>query len=125
MPTKYTTNFKVIAKDIDNTNVNKIKIPYSEFDMCYDVYSQNPVEVRNILSYGVMARIIEFNEKIDKIINFSIFEDMLYVSINYKEFLDFKGNGKKYVNEIETIKNLDVIEVLDIFIRYILNLYEK
>ena len=93
--------------------------------MCYDVYSQNPVEVRNILSYGVMARIIEFNEKIDKIINFSIFEDMLYVSINYKEFLDFKGNGKKYVNEIETIKNLDVIEVLDIFIRYILNLYEK
>lgn len=125
LPTKYTTNFKVIAKDIDNTNVNKIKIPYSEFDMCYDVYSQNPVEVRNILSYGVMARIIEFNEKIDKIINFSIFEDMLYVSINYKEFLDFKGNGKKYVNEIETIKNLDVIEVLDIFIRYILNLYEK
>ena len=50
---------------------------------------------------------------------------MLYVSINYKEFLDFKGKGKKYVNEIETIKNLDVIEVLDIFIRYILNLYEK
>ena len=64
--------FSRINSILSSNNFNahytlKIKIPYSEFDMCYDVYSQNPVEVRNILSYGVMARIIEFNEKIDKI----------------------------------------------------------
>lgn len=125
LPTNYATNFKVVEKNPDNTEENKIKIPYTEFDSIYDVYSLNPVEVRNIISPGVMARIIEFNNKINKVINFSICEDMLYVAINYNEFLEFKGKGKKYVNEIEAIKNLDLLEILDVFIRYFVNIYEK
>lgn len=125
LPAKYITDFKVISKNSETTEENKVKIPYTEFDAYYDVYSLNPVEVRNTLSPGVMARILEFNTKIDNIINFSIYEDMLYVTINYKEFLEFKGKGKKYVNEMEAIKNLDMLEILDTFIRYFVNIYEK
>lgn len=125
LPTNYTTNFKVITKDPENSEENKVKIPYNEFDSLYDVYSLNPVESRNILSPGVMARIIEFNNKINNVINFSIYEDMLYVAINYNNFLEFKGKGKKYINEIDAIKNLDLLETLDLFIRYFINIYEK
>lgn len=122
LPTKAITEFKVIKKDNEKSD-NIVKIPNVDFDLKYDVFSQNPVEVRNILSPGVMARILEFNNKIDNIINFSIYEDMLYVSINYKDFLEFKGKGKKYVDEELAQENLEILEILDIFIRYFVNMY--
>ncbi len=124
LPSKTITEFKVINKN-EEKNDNIVKIPNVDFDLKYDVFSQNPVEVRNILSPGVMARILEFNNKIDNIINFSIYEDMLYVSINYKYFLEFKGKGKKYVDEELAQQNLNVMEILDAFIRYFVNMYEK
>lgn len=125
LPTDYAIDFKCISKNDLNSDNEKVKIAYSEFDNCYDVYSSAPVETRNILSAGVMARIIEFNARINNIINFSVYNNMLYVSINYKQFLEFKGEGRKYVNEVEAIKNLDTLEILDVFIRYFVNIYEK
>lgn len=125
LPVKSLTNFRVISKGNENNSENLVKIPYLEFDENYDVFSLNPVEARNILSSGVMARILEFNSKIGKKINFSIYEEMLYVSIDYNKFLDFKGNGKKYIDEEIATENLDVLEILDVFIRYIVNIFEK
>ncbi len=123
LPKKAMTEFEVLKKDLES-NREAVKIPNNEFDIVYDVFSKNPVEVRNILSPGVMARILEFNNKIDNVINFSIHEDMLYVAINYKEFLKFKGKRKEYVDEELAQKNLDVLEILDIFVRYFVNIYE-
>ncbi len=125
LPSKSTSNFKVIAKSEDNSLENKIAITYTDFNNCYDVYTLNPVEVRNILSPGVMARILEFNSKVDKIINFSIIDDTIYISVDYDNFLEFNANGKKYINEVEAIKELDLVEIMDIFIRYFVNMYEK
>lgn len=123
LPKKTMTEFEVLKKDLE-LNKEPVKIPNIEFDMAYDVFSKNPVEVRNILSPGVMARILEFNNKINNVINFSIHEDMLYVAINYKNFLKFKGKRKEYVDEDLAQKNLEILEILDMFIRYFVNMYE-
>lgn len=123
LPKKTMTEFEVLKKDLE-PNRDPVKIPNTEFDMVYDVFSKNPVEVRNILSPGVMARILEFNNKIDNVINFSIHDDMLYVAINYKDFLKFKGKRKEYVDEDLAQRNLEILEILDMFIRYFVNMYE-
>lgn len=63
--------------------------------------------------------------KIGGVINFSINEDMLYVAVDYKKFLEFKGNGKKYIDEPEALRNLEMLEILDLFVTYFFNIYEK
>lgn len=125
LPSKSLTNFRAIEKGIVESQEDIVKITNMEFDYCYDVLSSEPVEVRGILSPAVMARIIEFNSKIGLTISFAIKDDMLYLSVNYNEFLDFRGKGKKYINEENFIDNLKVLEVIQMYVRYFVNMYDN
>lgn len=125
LPVKTSTSFRVIDKKLEIDSDSKVKITNYEFDSVYDVFSTEQAEVRGILSAGIMARILEFNAKIGGVINFSINEDMLYVAVDYKKFLEFKGNGKKYIDEPEALRNLEMLEILDLFVTYFFNIYEK
>lgn len=125
LPVKTSTSFRVIDKKLEIDSDSKVKITNYEFDSVYDVFSTEQAEVRGILSAGIIARILEFNAKIGGVINFSINEDMLYVAVDYKKFLEFKGNGKKYIDEPEALRNLEMLEILDLFVTYFFNIYEK
>ena len=125
LPVKTSTSYRVIDKKLEIDSDSKVKITNYEFDSVYDVFSTEQAEVRGILSAGIMARILEFNAKIGGVINFSINEDMLYVAVDYKKFLEFKGNGKKYIDEPEALRNLEMLEILDLFVTYFFNIYEK
>lgn len=125
LPVKTSTSFRVIDKKLEIDSDSKVKITNYDFDSVYDVFSTEQAEVRGILSAGIIARILEFNAKIGGVINFSINEDMLYVAVDYKKFLEFKGNGKKYIDEPEALRNLEMLEILDLFVTYFFNIYEK
>lgn len=125
LPVKTSTSYRVIDKKLEIDSDSKVKITNYDFDSVYDVFSTEQAEVRGILSAGIMARILEFNAKIGGVINFSINEDMLYVAVDYKKFLEFKGNGKKYIDEPEALRNLEMLEILDLFVTYFFNIYEK
>lgn len=125
LPVKSTTNFKAIDKRLNSIEENKVKITSYDFDSEYDVYSEKQVEVRGILSAGIMARIIEFNSKANNIISFSIQDDNLYIAISEKDFLNFNGKGRLYVDEEKAKKDLELLNIIDMFITYFVNMFEK
>lgn len=111
--------------EIDKADVQRVKMNNIEFDTQYDVISSDPSMARRILSIGVMARILDINKKLGKVISFSIKDNFLYILVEYDEFLEFSSSKKnEYVNEEQAQENMDVIETLDYFIRYIVNLTE-
>lgn len=111
--------------EIDKADVQRVKMNNIEFDTQYDVISSDPSVARRILSLGVMARILDINKKLGKVISFSIKDNFLYILVDYDEFLEFSSSKKnEYVNEEQAQENMDVIETLDYFIRYIVNLTE-
>ncbi len=124
LPSKSSINFKAIEKGLEEEKQDLVKITNMEFDYCYDVFSKDPVEVRSILSPGVMARMIEFNSKIGLTVNFSVCEDMLYIGVNYDNFLNFRDKGRKYVVEEDVVDNMKVLEVIENYVRYFCNMYE-
>ena len=125
LPIKSLFDYKVIRKGLNTSFEDIIKIPNMDFDITYDVYAKSAVEVRNVLSPAVMARILDFDIEINKIFSFAIIEDMLFITLDYNKFLEFKGKGKQYVDEHTAIENLRVLEVLDLLITYIVNMYER
>lgn len=113
------------VNNIDKADVHIVKMNNMDFDTQYDVMATDPLLARKVLSIGVMARILEINRKLGKVINFSIKNNMLYVLIEYDEFLEFNSTKKnEYINEVAANDNMDAIEVLDYFVRYIVNLTE-
>ncbi len=113
------------VNNIDKADAHIVKMNNMDFDTQYDVMATDPSLARRVLSIGVMARILEINRKLGKVINFSIKNDMLYVLIEYDEFLEFNSTKKnEYINETVANDNMDAIEVLDYFVRYIVNLAE-
>lgn len=131
LPNNFDNDFRAVEnkKDIkkimtiDASNTELVRMNYIDFDKLYDVYSMTPITTKKMLSVGVMARIIDLNEKIGKVINFSVYKNVLYVKINYPEFLEFKSkDSKKYVDEKIAEENLKVLEILEYFIRYIINI---
>ena len=129
LPNKFDVNFRATKniKSYGNINVDKssteqVKMNNLEFDMNYDVFSMEPVSLKRVLSPGVLARISEINRKIDNVISFSVYDNILYVTLEYDKFLDFKGTDKTYVNEEIATHNLEVLEYINYFIRYFVNM---
>lgn len=130
LPEKFNEEFSVIknektirqmySNEITNTQI--VKMNNLEFDKTFDVYSMDQVSVKEILSPGVMARILEISNHFGKDMNFSVYNNMLYITISYDKFLDFKGKGKQYVRESIALENLDDLELLNYFVRYFINL---
>ena len=133
IPTKFDNEFRVVKNIKEKeqiNNVNKaetqlVRMNNIEFDRIYDVYSMNQVSIKRVLSPGVMARILEINKKIGSIISFSIYNNVLYVSIEYNNYMEFKGKGKLYVDEDLARQNLDMLESLEYFVRYIINITDS
>ena len=133
IPTKFDNEFRVVKNIKEKeqiNNVNKaetqlVRMNNIEFDRIYDVYSMNQVSIKRVLSPGVMARILEINKKIGSIISFSIYNNVLYVSIEYNNYMEFKGKGKFYVDEQLAQQNLNVLENLDYFVRYFINITDS
>lgn len=129
LPNKFDVNFKAIKNiksygsiSIDKSSTEQVKMNNLEFDMNYDVFSMEPVSLKRILSPGVLARILEINRKIDNVISFSVYDNILYVTLEYDKFLEFKGTNKTYVDEEVAKQNLDVLEYINYFIRYFVNM---
>lgn len=129
LPNKFDVNFKAVKniKSYGNINVDKssteqVKMNNLEFDMNYDVFSMEPVSLKRVLSPGVLARILEINKKLDNVVCFSVYDNVLYITLEYDKFLTFKGNNKKYVDEELAIQNLEVLEYLNYFVRYFVNI---
>lgn len=134
LPHRFDEEFSVVKNEksikdlyaMDKADTELMRMNNIEFDKLYDVKSMNPVTVRNILSPGVMERILEINRKMNNVINFSVYGNELYITIEYEKFLEFKSSkDKEYVNEIIAMQNLDTVELLDYFVRYFVNLTEK
>ena len=133
IPTKFDNEFRVVKNIKEKEQINNIsksdtqlvRMNNTEFDKIYDVYSMNQVSIKRILSPGVMARILEINKKIGNIISFSIYDNVLYVSVEYNAYMEFKGKGKLYVDEKLAQQNLDVLDSLDYFIRYFINITDS
>ena len=133
IPTKFDNEFRVVKNIKEKEQINNIsksdtqlvRMNNTEFDKIYDVYSMNQVSIKRILSPGVMARILEINKKIGNIISFSIYDNVLYVSVEYNDYMEFKGKGKLYVDEKLAQQNLDVLDSLDYFIRYFINITDS
>ena len=133
IPTKFDNEFRVVKNIKEKEQINSIsksdtqlvRMNNTEFDKIYDVYSMNQVSIKRILSPGVMARILEINKKIGNIISFSIYDNVLYVSVEYNDYMEFKGKGKLYVDEKLAQQNLDVLDSLDYFIRYFINITDS
>ncbi len=131
LPNKFSSEFKVIKNEkdfgsvsIDKKNTEQVQMNNIEFDLKYDVFSMEPVSLKRILSPGVLARILEMNKKINNTINFSIYDNVLYITVEYDKFLDFKSKGKDYVDEEIAEENLNMLENINYFIRYFVNLTE-
>ncbi len=133
IPTKFDNEFRVVKNIKEKeqiNNVNKaetqlVRMNNIEFDRIYDVYSMNQVSIKKVLSPGVMARVLEINKKIGNIISFSIYNNVLYVAIEYNDYMEFKGKGKLYVDEDLARQNLDMLESLEYFVRYIINITDS
>ena len=133
IPTKFDNEFRVVKNIKEKeqiNNVNKaetqlVRMNNIEFDRIYDVYSMNQVSIKRVLSPRVMARILEINKKIGSIISFSIYNNVLYLSIEYNNYMEFKGKGKFYVDEQLAQQNLNVLENLDYFVRYFINITDS
>ena len=133
IPTKFDNEFRVVKNIKEKEQINNIsksdtqlvRMNNTEFDKIYDVYSMNQVSIKRIVSPGVMARILEINKKIGNIISFSIYDNVLYVSVEYNDYMEFKGKGKLYVDEKLAQQNLDVLDSLDYFIRYFINITDS
>ena len=133
IPTKFDNEFRVVKNIKEKEQINNIsksdtqlvRMNNTEFDKIYDVYSMNQVSIKRILSPGAMARILEINKKIGNIISFSIYDNVLYVSVEYNDYMEFKGKGKLYVDEKLAQQNLDVLDSLDYFIRYFINITDS
>lgn len=131
LPQKFGSEFSVVdnVKEVQElyskeaVNTQYIKMNNIEFDKQYDVYSMDQVTVRKILSPGAMARIMEINRKMGNVISFSVYSDVLYMTINYKDFLRFKDN-KRYVDENRANENLEILELMNYFITYFINLIQ-
>lgn len=132
LPNKFENEFSVLKNEksmqeiynVDKNNTELIKMGNVEFDLKYDVYSMDQVSVRRILSPGVMARVLEINRKMNHIINFSVYKNVLYISVEYDKFLDFEAKGKKYIDEQIANENLEILELLNYFVRYFVNMTE-
>lgn len=133
IPDKFDNEFRVVKnlKEREELTVIKkndtqlVRMNNVEFDMLYDVYSMNQVSIKRILSPGVMARILEINKKLHSVISFSVYNNVLYVAIEYNNFMEFEGKGHLYVDEELAQENLDVLENLDYFVRYFINITDS
>ena len=132
LPKEIDTEFSVIKNikeddeilSADKLDAQQVRMGIADFDKNYDVYSMDQVSVKRILSPGAIARIMDINQSISNLISFSVYEDVLYIAINEEKFLDFKGKNKEYVDEQVASENLNIVEALDYFIKYFLNIIE-
>jgi len=83
------------------------------------------ISIRNIISPGTMARVLDINKKMNKMLKFSIYDNKLYIAVNYNEFLKFKSNENEYVNEEVANENLEILEQISYFARYMINGIER
>ena len=127
LPVKFNQEFRVIEKEDQNdkNNTELIKMNNIEFDSSYDVYSMDQISIRNIISPGTMARVLDINKKMNKMLKFSIYDNKLYIAVNYNEFLKFKSNENEYVNEEVANENLEILEQISYFARYMINGIER
>ncbi len=133
IPSKFDNEFRVVknvkgreeVSSINRNDTQLVRMNNIEFDMLYDVYSMNQVSIKRILSPGVMARILEINRKLNSILSFSVYNNVLYVTIEYNDFMEFEGKGNLYVNEELAQENLNVLENLDYFVRYFINITDS
>lgn len=131
LPIRFDVDFKAIKNikeygslNVDKSNTEQVKMNNLEFDRSYDVFSMEAVSLKRELSPGVLARILEINRKLDNVISFSVYNNVLYMTLEYDKFLDFKGKGKTYIDEELANENLDVLEHINYFIRYFINMIE-
>lgn len=70
-----------------NKRGERIKLEDPEFNKLFVVYSNDQVESRYILSTSLMARLAEFQKKVDKKIYISFVNTKIYVAIAYSKDL--------------------------------------
>jgi hypothetical protein len=81
--------FANIFKKINNkhNNINNVKLENILFEDMFEVYSENEIESRYILTPDMMEKIIEFKLKHNLLIYFSFIEDNIYIAIEFDKKL--------------------------------------
>ena len=110
IPTKFDNEFRVVKNIKEKEQINNVNKAETQL-----------VRMNNI----EFDRILEINKKIGNIISFSIYNNVLYVAIEYNDYMEFKGKGKLYVDEDLARQNLDMLESLEYFVRYIINITDS
>ena len=102
----------------------KVKLEDIEFEKYFEVYGQDQIESRYILSPSLMKRIVEFKLKTDKELHIAFKNNKIYVAITYykdlfepsifKTLSDFE-NIKEYFEDLETV--ISIVRELNLNLR--------
>lgn len=82
---------KVSVNSINHGDKQLVKLEDSEFAKYFIVYSEDQVDARYILSTNLMAKLVDFRQKVRKNIYASFVEDTIYFAIEYPDGL-FEAN---------------------------------
>jgi len=102
-----------ILVGIEITSKNRVKMENEEFEKIFDVYSENEVEARRLLTPKMMEKLVELvNKSWKKGWAFTFSWNKIYAKFDvHKDFLEVKGVDDKewmsiFLKEIELIKDL-------------------
>ena len=100
-----------------NVPIDKVDLENSEFEKIFDVFSDNQIYARRILTLAYMEKLVEISKKINKQINLSFIDNKMYIAVenmeiipNSKLFNNIKGMS---IEEIENSLN-NIQEIVDI-----------
>ncbi|MEG0072882.1 MAG: DUF3137 domain-containing protein [Clostridia bacterium] len=86
----------------------KVNLDSPQFEEVYDVYSNDQINVRRMLTPANMSDILDITKALNVKIEMSIEGSNMYISFKHPEFLDFYSK-KELVDEEKAEKDLDLI----------------
>ena len=79
--------FKSKVASLNNWRGEKVNLEDLEFKHIFNVYSDNQIEARYILSTNLMSRLAQFNQKAKRKVYISFVDGFVYIAIPYRQNL--------------------------------------
>lgn len=79
--------FKSKVTVLNNWRGEKVDLEDPDFKHIFNVYSDNQIEARYILSTNLMSRLVQFNQKAERKVYLSFVDGFVYIAIPYRQNL--------------------------------------
>jgi len=110
----YIITYQIYTKLI---NKNRVKTENTQFEKEFDVYCEDQVKSREVLTPSFMYRIYDFVNKIDarRVYEFYFSDNSMYIKLNFL-------NSRKTLNYLEVSSKLSIKENMMLFVNFYLEL---